>query len=364
MTVDANGLLKASSCLFSILPRCTHSTERKAEKEDKERPTCYICRGHESRLRSGDLLRSVVSSAGLGPCTKHPMFKAIYLTKSDQFRAELRDLDDAELEANTPEADTTVAIGYSTVNYKDGLALTNKSPVVRKWPMVPGIDCAGTVEAGTSLHVRVGDHVVLNGWGAGETMWGGLAQRGRYKGEQLVRIPAPLTARDAMSIGTAGYTAMLAAMALVDNGVTSGEVLVTGASGGVGSFAVAILAQRGHRVVASTGKLAEVRLSARVRRRRSHRSCRTIRRWQTATKRALGRRHRFGRQSDACQRVRSTAIRRCGGRVRTGAGDGFSRHRRAFHFARRTADRYRFGNVPNRSPHAGMAASGARSEPR
>ncbi len=185
------------------------------------------------------------------------MFKAIYLTKSDQFRAELRDLDDAELEANTPEADTTVAIDYSTINYKDGLALTNKSPVVRKWPMVPGIDCSGTVEIGTSSHVRAGDHVVLNGWGAGETLWGGLAQRGRYTGGQLVRIPAPLTARDAMSIGTAGYTAMLAAMALADNGVTNGEVLVTGASGGVGSFAVAILAQRGHRVVASTGKLAE-----------------------------------------------------------------------------------------------------------
>ena len=185
------------------------------------------------------------------------MFKAIYLTKSDQFRAELRDLDDTELEANTPEADTTVAIDYSTINYKDGLALTNKSPVVRKWPMVPGIDCAGTVQTGTSSKVRIGERVVLNGWGAGETLWGGLAQRGRYKGDQLVRIPAPLTARDAMSIGTAGYTAMLAALALADNCVTSGEVLVTGASGGVGSFAVAILAQRGHRVVASTGKLAE-----------------------------------------------------------------------------------------------------------
>lgn len=185
------------------------------------------------------------------------MFKAIYLTKSDQFRAELRDLDDAELEANTPEADTTVAIDYSTINYKDGLALTNTSPIVRKWPMVPGIDCAGTVQTGTSANVRAGDQVVLNGWGAGETLWGGLAQRGRYKGQQLVRIPAPLTVRDAMSIGTAGYTAMLAAMALADNGVTSGEVLVTGASGGVGSFAVAILAQRGHRVFASTGKLAE-----------------------------------------------------------------------------------------------------------
>ena len=185
------------------------------------------------------------------------MFKAIYLTKSDQFRAELRDLDDTELEANTPEADTTVEIDYSTINYKDGLALTNKSPIVRKWPMVPGIDCAGSVQTGTSSQVRAGDKVVLNGWGAGETVWGGLAQRGRYRGEQLVRIPAPLTTRDAMSIGTAGYTAMLAAMVLADNGVTSGEVLVTGASGGVGSFAVAILARRGHRVVASTGKLAE-----------------------------------------------------------------------------------------------------------
>lgn len=185
------------------------------------------------------------------------MFKAIYLTKSDQFRAELRDLDDTELEANTPEADTTVEIDYSTINYKDGLALTNKSPIVRKWPMVPGIDCAGSVQTGTSSQVRAGDKVVLNGWGAGETVWGGLAQRGRYRGEQLVRIPAPLTSRDAMSIGTAGYTAMLAAMVLADSGVTSGDVLVTGASGGVGSFAVAILAQRGHRVVASTGKLTE-----------------------------------------------------------------------------------------------------------
>ena len=130
------------------------------------------------------------------------MFKAIYLTKSDQFRAELRDLDDTELEANTPEADTTVEIDYSTINYKDGLALTNKSPIVRKWPMVPGIDCAGSVQAGTSSHVRAGDKVVLNGWGAGETLWGGLAQRGRYKSEHLVRIPAPLMTRDAMSIGT------------------------------------------------------------------------------------------------------------------------------------------------------------------
>ena len=201
--------------------------------------------------------KSVVSFRRLSR-THDAMFKAIYLTKADQFRAELRDLDEAELQANTAEADTTVAIDYSTINYKDGLALTNKSPVVRKWPMVPGIDCAGrVVQAGASASANAGDQVVLNGWGAGETIWGGLAQRGRYKSEHLVRLPAPLTTRDAMSIGTAGYTAMLAAMELADNGVSSGEVLVTGASGGVGSFAVAILAQRGHRVVASTGKLAE-----------------------------------------------------------------------------------------------------------
>ncbi|MBC8118057.1 MAG: acryloyl-CoA reductase, partial [Burkholderiaceae bacterium] len=185
------------------------------------------------------------------------MFKAIFLTKADQFRAEVRNLDDAELEANTPEADTVVDIEFSTINYKDGLALTNKSPVVRKWPMVPGVDCAGVVVSTTSSELHAGDSVVLNGWGAGETMWGGLAQRGRYRADQLVRIPAPLTTHDAMSIGTAGYTAMLAAMALAKAGIASGDILVTGASGGVGSFAVAILAKRGYRVVASTGKLAE-----------------------------------------------------------------------------------------------------------
>lgn len=186
------------------------------------------------------------------------MFKAIYLSKdNDAFNADLRDLDDAALEANTPGADVTVDIDFSTINYKDGLALTNKSPVVRKWPMVPGIDCAGTVAASSSPAWAVGDKVVLNGWGAGETAWGGLAQRGRFRAEWLVRVPAPLSTRDTMAIGTAGYTAMLACMAIRDAGVSDGEVLVTGASGGVGSFAVAILARRGHRVVASTGKLQE-----------------------------------------------------------------------------------------------------------
>lgn len=186
------------------------------------------------------------------------MFNAIYLTKdNDQFRAELRALDDATLDANTAGADVTVDIDYSTINYKDGLAMTNKSPVVRKWPMVPGIDCAGTVVASATPAWTVGDKVVMNGWGIGETAWGGLAQRGRYRGDWLVRVPAPLSTRDAMAVGTAGYTAMLACMAIQDAGVSEGDVLVTGASGGVGSFAVAILARRGYRVFASTGKLNE-----------------------------------------------------------------------------------------------------------
>ena len=186
------------------------------------------------------------------------MFKAIYLSKDDdQFHAELRELDDATLEASTAGADVTVDIDYSTINYKDGLALTNKSPVVRKWPMVPGIDCAGTVAASSSPRWAAGDKVVMNGWGIGETSWGGLAQRGRYRGDWLIRVPAPLSTRDAMAIGTAGYTAMLACMAVREAGVAEGDVLVTGASGGVGSFAVAILARRGYRVFASTGKVEE-----------------------------------------------------------------------------------------------------------
>lgn len=188
------------------------------------------------------------------------MFKAIYLTNSnDQFSASLRALDEAELQAATPEADVTIAVEYSTINYKDGLALTNKSPVVRRWPMVPGIDAAGTVIASGHPQWKEGDRVILNGWGAGETHWGGLAQKARFKGDWLVRLPEGLSARQAMAIGTAGYTAMLCCLALADHGVKpgDGEILVTGASGGVGSIAIAILARRGYRVVASTGKTTE-----------------------------------------------------------------------------------------------------------
>ena len=186
------------------------------------------------------------------------MFRAILLNKNDDgsTRAELTQLDDAQLPA---EGDVTVAVEYSTINYKDGLAITGKSPVVRKWPMVPGIDGAGTVIASSHSNWKAGDHFLLNGWGVGEGHMGCLAERAKLKGDWLIPMPNGMTSRTAMAIGTAGYTAMLCAMALAENGVKPehGEVLVTGASGGVGSVAVAILAARGYRVVASTGKTAE-----------------------------------------------------------------------------------------------------------
>lgn len=184
------------------------------------------------------------------------MFKALYLTKdNDSFQARVAELDEAAL----PEGDVTLRLAYSTVNYKDALAITNRSPVVRRWPMVAGIDGAGVVEASGHPMWKPGDEVIHNGWGVGETHWGCLAQKARLKGDWLVRLPAGMTARQAMAIGTAGYTAMLCALALEKQGVTKdqGEVLVTGATGGVGSVAVAILAKRGYRVVASTGKASE-----------------------------------------------------------------------------------------------------------
>jgi acrylyl-CoA reductase (NADPH) len=181
--------------------------------------------------------------------------KAILLSKEPEFQARVADVPEAEL----PEGDVTIRVEYSTVNYKDALALTNASPVVRKWPMVAGIDGTGVVEASTHALWKPGDPVILNGWGVGEGHWGCLAQKARLKGDWLVRRPATVSAQHAMAIGTAGYTAMLCAMALEREGVRPerGEVLVTGATGGVGSFAVAILARRGYRVVASTGKTGE-----------------------------------------------------------------------------------------------------------
>jgi acrylyl-CoA reductase (NADPH) len=184
------------------------------------------------------------------------MFKALLLEKEDAgFRAGVTQLDEARL----PAGDVTVALDYSTLNYKDGLAITNKAPVVRAWPMVPGIDGAGRVLESTHPDWKAGDRVVHNGWGVGETRWGCLAERARLDGAGLVRLPAAFTTRQAMAIGTAGYTAMLCVLALERQGVKAGdgEVLVTGATGGVGSVAVALLAKLGHQVVAATGKASE-----------------------------------------------------------------------------------------------------------
>ena len=183
------------------------------------------------------------------------MFKALLLQNADGFKASVSQVDEAQL----PEGDVTVAVAYSTLNFKDGLAITNKSPVVRSWPMVAGIDGVGTVLESSHANWKAGDKFVHNGWGVAETRWGCLAEKARLKGDWLVKLPAAFTARQAMAIGTAGYTAMLCVLALEDHGVKpgAGEVLVTGATGGVGSVAIALLGKLGYTVVAATGKTSE-----------------------------------------------------------------------------------------------------------
>ena len=184
------------------------------------------------------------------------MFKGILVSKDDAgYRAAVTQIDEAQL----PEGDVTVRVDWSTLNYKDGLAITGKGPVVRKFPMVPGIDFAGTVTESRHPDWKVGDTVVHNGWGVGEAHWGGLAQMARVRGDWLVPLPAAFTARQAMAIGTAGYTAMLCVLALEKHGLRpeDGEILVTGANGGVGSVAIVLLSRLGFRVVASTGRQAE-----------------------------------------------------------------------------------------------------------
>jgi acrylyl-CoA reductase (NADPH) len=181
------------------------------------------------------------------------MFNAILVERDPPpYRASLKKLDESQL----PEGDVTVRVEYSTLNYKDALAITGKGPVVRHFPMVPGIDFAGTVEHSGNASCKSGDKVVLNGWGVGEAHWGGLAQLARVKADWLIPLPGALTARQAMAVGTAGYTAMLCVMALERHGITpgDGEILVTGAAGGVGSVAIALLSKLGFKVAAMTGR--------------------------------------------------------------------------------------------------------------
>jgi acrylyl-CoA reductase (NADPH) len=180
-------------------------------------------------------------------------FKAIVIEKTESgTKTALTDFDDDKL----MDGDVTVRVEYSTVNYKDGLAVTGKAPVVRRFPMIAGIDFAGTVEKSTHSAWKPGDKAILNGWGCGETHLGGYAERARVKGDWLVPLPKTMSAREAMAVGTAGYTAMLAVMALERHGLTpaSGPIAVTGAAGGVGSVAIAVLSKRGFTVHAVTGR--------------------------------------------------------------------------------------------------------------
>jgi len=182
------------------------------------------------------------------------MFQGILIEKDDQgYHAAIKNIDNSVL----PEGDVTIKVAYSTLNYKDALAITGKGPVVRTFPMIPGIDLVGSVEQSSSEKFKVGDNVLLNGYGVGEVHCGGLAEKARLKSDWLIPLPSAFSPRQAMSIGTAGYTAMLCVIALEKHGITpdKGEILVTGANGGVGSFAITILSKLGYTVVASTGRV-------------------------------------------------------------------------------------------------------------
>jgi acrylyl-CoA reductase (NADPH) len=184
------------------------------------------------------------------------MFKAIRIDKAEKgTTAALVQFDEADL----MEGDVTVRVEWSTLNYKDGLAVTGKAPVVRRFPMIAGIDFAGTVEQSSHPRWKAGDRVICNGWGLGETHLGAYAEKARVKGDWLVALPDGISARDAMAIGTAGYTAMLAVLALGHHGLapSQGPVVVTGAAGGVGSVAISILSKLGYHVIASTGRVSE-----------------------------------------------------------------------------------------------------------
>ena len=234
-------------------------------------------------------------------------FKAIVIEKAESGQSvALKDFDEAGL----MEGDVDVRVEWSTVNYKDGLAVTGKAPVVRRWPMIAGIDLAGTVEKSSHADWKPGDKVILNGWGLGETHLGAYGQKARVKGEWLVRLPPTMSTRDAMAIGTAGYTAMLAVMALEKHGITPdrGPQIVTGAAGGVGSVAVAVLARLGYEVTASTGRPEEADYLKAARRQGDDRAQGALGYAARAGEGALGRRRRFGRLDDARQRAVDDAL--------------------------------------------------------
>jgi len=184
------------------------------------------------------------------------MFKALVLNQQDkQTTAEIKQLDESQL----PDGNVSVKVSYSSLNYKDGLAITGKGRIIREFPMVPGIDLTGTVETSSDPRYKIGDPVVLTGWGVGENHWGGMAEKAQLNSDWLVPLPKGLSGKQAMMIGTAGFTAMLCVQALVDAGIKKedGEILVTGSSGGVGSVAITLLSQLGYQVAAVTGRVTE-----------------------------------------------------------------------------------------------------------
>ena len=265
------------------------------------------------------------------------MYQAIVIEKDDAgYRAELKSCDESEL----PEGDVTVNVEFSTLNYKDGLAITGKGPVVRKFPMVPGVDLVGTVADSEHPDFDVGDYVVLNGWGVGETHPGGLAQKARLNGKWLVPLEGEFTPRQAMAIGTAGSTAMLCVMAL-ERGDLAGPAWLH-------SGRLDRARQRG-------------RFPALARRGRSDRPCAVFRTRQAAGQGALGGRHRQYRQSYACQCVRDHALQRYGGVLRSGRRHGFPRHRRAFHSARRDTRGCGQRDGTQGAAARGVVTAGARS---
>ena len=290
-------------------------------------------------------------------------FKAILVSRDAEKKQSVAvtDLTEAEL----MEGDVTVAVEATTVNYKDGLAITGKAPVIRRWPLVPGIDFAGTVVSSSHADWRKGDKVILNGWGVGETHFGAYAGRARVNGDWLVPLPEGMSPHDAMAVGTAGYTAMLCVIALERHGIVPdrGPVVVTGAAGGVGSVAVSLLSSLGYHVIASTGRNAESPYlldlgAAEVISRDELDSA-----GKAARQGALGRRRRRGRQPYAGQRAVDDVLWRRGCRLRVGRRHGPAGKRRTLHPARRLIARHRFGHGAEAGPPGGMAPYRHRSRP-
>ena len=288
--------------------------------------------------------------------------KAVRADKTDAGQdVRFVEMDESEL----MDGDVTVRVTHSAVNYKDGLALSGKSAIIRRFPMVLGIDLAGIVETSGHAGFSPGDEVILNGYGLSETHFGGYAERARVKGDWLVKLPAGLTRAEAMAIGTAGYTAMLSVMAIERHGLTpaSGPALVTGAVGGVGSTAISLLAGRGWKVIASTGRASEADYL------KGLGTAEIIERAMlSAPGKALGKEQwaaavDSGRVDHARQRARPDPLRRRGRRLRQRGRDGPAGNGRPVHSARRVAARHRQRQLPDAAAPRSLAAARERTRP-